>query len=90
MPTAMSLGHVQVFGTGHCRCRNGRFLPNGSGILVVDEENSHTRQAEILGPLHLPLHALAMISSKLTGGGTHDNNLLEIGPRRGRGPWSWN
>jgi hypothetical protein len=30
-----------------------------------------------------------MLGSLVTGGGTHNHNLLEIGPERGRGPWPW-
>lgn len=77
MPSAMSLGHVHLFGPNH-------YIPS-----VRKEELLHTRQAEILGPFYLPLHALSMGISVLTGGGTHGNNPLEKGPQRGTGPWPW-
>lgn len=57
---------------------------------VILEETLHTRQAETLGPLYLPLHGLSMGASILTGGGTHGNNILEAGPMRGTGPWPSN
>jgi hypothetical protein len=90
MPSAMSFGHVQVFGPGYYKYPDGTFVPNRFGIPVVQEETLHTRQAEILGPLYLPLHGIGMGASILTGGGTHNNNLLEMGPERGVGPWPWN
>jgi hypothetical protein len=90
MPTAMSLGHVHVYGTG-CHSRSdGCPALNRFGIAVTLEEALHTRQAEVLGPFYLPLHALCMIGSVLSGGGTHNYNLLELGPERGRGAWPWN
>lgn len=89
MPTAMSLGHVQVYAGGRCRSADGSPAANRFGIPVVTEETLHTRQAEVLGPLYLPLHALCMLGSLVSGGGTHDHNLLELGPERGRGPWPW-
>jgi len=89
MPTAMSLGHVQVYAGGCCKRADGSPAANRFGVPVVTEETLHTRQAEVLGPLYLPLHALCMLGSVVTGGGTHDHNLLEIGPERGRGPWPW-
>lgn len=89
MPTAMSLGHVQVYADGLCRRADGSPAANRFGIPVVTEETLHTRQAEVLGPFYLPLHALCMLGSIATGGGTHDHNLLELGPERGRGPWPW-
>ena len=87
MPSAMSFGHVQVFGPGSYRNPDGTFALNRFGVPVVTEETLHTRQAEILGPFYLPLHAIGMGSSILTGGGTHNNNLLEQGPERGISPW---
>lgn len=89
MPTAMSLGHVQVYACERCRAADGSLATNRFGIPVAIEETLHTRQAEVLGPLYLPLHALCMLGSVVTGGGTHNHNLLEIGPERGRGPWPW-
>lgn len=89
MPTAMSLGHVQVYADGRCRAADGSPAANRFGIPVLIEETLHTRQAEVLGPLYLPLHALCMLGSIVTEGGTHNHNLLEIGPERGRGPWPW-
>lgn len=89
MPTAMSLGHVHVYGEGRCRHADGSPVANRFGVAVVTEENLHTLQAEVLGPLYLPLHGLCMFGSIATGGGTHNHNLLEIGPERGRGPWPW-
>jgi hypothetical protein len=83
MPSAMSMGHVQVYGPGV----HGQL--NRFGVPIVMEENLHTRQAEILGPTYFPLHGLSMFGSLISGGGTHDRNLLEIGPERGRGPWPW-
>ena len=90
MPSAMSLGHVHVYGEGYYKYPSGAPVLNRYGIPVITEETIHTRQAEILGPLYLPLQALSMGASVLTGGGTHNNNLLERGPERGRGPWPWN
>lgn len=89
MPTAMSLGHVQVYARGRCRRADGCPAANRFGVPVLIEETLHTRQAEVLGPLYLPLHGLCMLGSLVSGGGTHDHNLLEIGPERGRGPWPW-
>lgn len=89
MPTAMSLGHVQVYASGRCLRPDGCPAANRHGVAVIVEENLHTRQAEVLGPLYLPLHGLCMLASIATGGGTHNHNLLEIGPERGRGPWPW-
>ena len=89
MPTAMSLGHVQVFGPGSYKNPDGTYALNRFGVSIVREETLHTRQAEILGPLYLPLHGLSMGESLLTGGGTHSNNLLEYGPERGSGAWPW-
>ncbi len=92
MPSAMSLGHVNLFGPGwHTR-------DNGLGISVALEERLHTRQAEILGPFYLPLHAVSMTASVLVstvippskpGRMTHEYNLLEMGPEHGTGPWPW-
>lgn len=89
MPTAMSLGHVHVYGVGCHRRADGCPALNRFGIATTLEESLHTRQAEILGPFYLPLHALCMIGSILSGGGTHNHNPLEFGPERGRGPWPW-
>jgi hypothetical protein len=89
MPSAMSLGHVQVYGLGTYRNADGSPALNRFGVPVVREETLHTRQAEVLGPLYLPLHILSMGGSLLTGGGTHDNNPLERGPERGVTPWPW-
>lgn len=91
MPSAMSLGHVHVFSPGMYKGENGNLTLNGTGTgtTVAEEELLHTRQAEVLGPLYLPLHAISMGISILTGGGTHDNNLLERGPQHGTGPWPW-
>lgn len=89
MPTAISLGHVQLYGDGRCRLADGSPAANRYGVAVLIEENLHTHQAEVLGPLYLPLHGLCMLCSLATGGGTHNHNLLEIGPERGRGPWPW-
>jgi hypothetical protein len=90
MPTAMSLGHVHVYGPG-CHSRSdGRPALNRFGVAMTLEESLHTRQSEVLGPFYLPLHALCMIGSMLGGGGTHNHNPLEFGPERGRGPWPWN
>ncbi len=89
MPTAISLGHVQVYAGGRCKRADGSPAANRFGVPVMIEETLHTRQAEILGPLYLPLHGLCMLVSIIAGGGTHDRNLLEIGPERGRGPWPW-
>ncbi len=90
MPSAMSFGHVQVFGPGSYKNPDGSFALNRFGVPFVTEETLHTRQAEILGPFYLPLHAVGMSSSILTGGGTRNNNLLEQGPECGVGPWPWN
>jgi|GEM_PF-799528 len=90
MGSAMSLGHVQVYGKGYYQNPDGSPALNRFGVPVTVEETLHTRQAEILGPLYFPLHILSMSASLLTGGGTHDNNLLEKGPERNRGPWPWN
>lgn len=57
---------------------------------MVAKEALDSRQAELLGPLYLPLHIFSMGGSIMTGGGTHNNNLLEMGPERGVGPWPWN
>ncbi|BFM12486.1 hypothetical protein R50072_26390 [Simiduia litorea] len=89
MPSAMSFGHVQVFGPGAYKNPDGTPALNRFGVSVVTEETLHTRQAEVLGPLYLPLHAVAMSASLLSGGGTHNNNVLEMGPERGRSPWPW-
>ena len=89
MPTAISLGHVQVYGNERYRRADGSLAANRFGVAVVTEEDLHTRQAEVLGPLYLPLHGLCMLCSLATGGGTHNHNPLEIGPERGRGPWPW-
>jgi hypothetical protein len=90
MPSALSLGHVQVFGKGYYQNQDGTDAVNRFSVPVVTEETLHTRQAEVLGPLYLPLQGLSMGVSLLTGGGTHDNNLLEMGPERNNGPWPWN
>ena len=89
MPSAMSLGHVHVYAGGRCQRADGSPATNRFGVPVVVEETLHTRQAEVLGPLYLPLHAVCMFGSVVTGGGTHNHNLLELGPERGRGPWPW-
>lgn len=69
---------------------DGALVPNRYGTPIITEETLHTRQAEVLGPLYLPLHCLSMWASALSGGGTHNNNLLERGPENGNGPWPWN
>lgn len=89
MPSAMSLGHVQVYGPGTYQNADGSPALNRFGVPVVREETLHTRQAEVLGPLYLPLHILSIGGSLLTGGGTHDNNPVERGPERGVTPWPW-
>lgn len=90
MGSAMSLGHVQIYGKGWYKNPDGSFALNRFGVPVVTEENLHTRQAEWLGPAYLPLHMISMGASLISGGGTHNNNLLEMGPERNRGPWPWN
>ena len=87
MPTAMSFGHVQVFGPGAYQNLDGSLALNRFNIPIVTEETLHTRQAEILGPLYLPAHAVSMGASLISGGGTHNNNLLEMGPERGKSSW---
>ena len=97
MPSAMSLGHVHLFGP-NSHMRNGEFVRNGFQVPVVKEELLHTAQAEILGPFYLPLHAISMAASALIsvvkpplqpGRTTHEYNLLEMGPEHGTGPWPW-
>jgi len=88
MPSALSLGHVHLFGP-NSHMRNGEFVRNGFQVPVVKEELLHTAQAEILGPFYLPLHAISMAASVVTGSGTHANNPLEMGPEHGTGPWPW-
>lgn len=90
MPSAMSLGHVHVYGAGSFKNANGSYELNRFGLTVVSEETLHTRQAEYLGPFYLPLHALSMGVSWISSGHTHNHNLLEMGPERGNGPWPWN
>ncbi|WP_165742098.1 type VI secretion system Vgr family protein, partial [Candidatus Thiosymbion oneisti] len=83
MPSAMSLGHVHLFG------------PDCYTQSVRTEELLHTQQAEVLGPFSLPLHAISMAASVLIstvkppsepGRMTHEYNLLEMGPEHGTGP----
>jgi hypothetical protein len=90
MSSAMSLGHVHVYGAGRYKFPDGTSVPNRYGTSIITEETLHTRQAEVLGPLYLPLHALSMGASALSGGGTHNNNFLERGSESGNGPWPWN
>lgn len=87
--TAVSLGHVQIYGRENYRQKDGRWVRNRFGHPVVMEENLHTRQAEVLGPFYLPLHLLFMTLSLKLCGHTHRQNLLEMGPERMAGPWPW-
>ncbi|WP_415837712.1 RHS repeat-associated core domain-containing protein, partial [Shewanella denitrificans] len=89
MPSAMSFGHVHVYGQNSYKNPNGSYVVNRFDSPIVTEETLHTRQSEILGPLYLPLHGMAMGVSQLTGGGTHNKNLLEMGPESGKNPWPW-
>jgi RHS repeat-associated protein len=90
MPSAMSLGTVNVFG--------GRSPPDSDNGLAIGtstgrEESLHTVQSRMLGPLYFPLHIVAGATSILTPPGSssnpglppwHRNNFLEQGPMRGR------
>ncbi len=61
MPSAMSFGHVQVFGPGSYKNPDGPFALNRFGVPVVTEETLHTRQAEALGPFYLPRYRHGLI-----------------------------
>ncbi len=89
MQSAMSLGHVHVYNSDSYKNVSGTPIKNRNGVPVILEETLHTRQAEILGPFYLPLHTISMGSSLILGGGTHDYNLLEMGPEMGQSPWPW-
>lgn len=79
VPTAIALGHVVVYGTSP-RWQPGR-LCFRSGQCLAHEEMQHTFQAEVLGPLYLPAHALLGIAACLIDGRWHGRtNILETGP----------
>jgi len=73
---AVTLGHVILYRRGMFDGRVGR--------LVLAHELAHTRQHDWLGPLYLPLHILAQLTSALLSLGArahhsrvHDHNPLE-------------
>lgn len=79
VPTAIALGHVVVYGTS-ARWQPDR-LCSRSGQCLAHEEMQHTLQAEVLGPLYLPAHALLGIAAWLIDGRWHGpTNILETGP----------
>jgi hypothetical protein len=79
VPTAIALGHVVVYGTSP-RWQPDR-LCGRSGQCLAHEEMQHTLQAEVLGPLYLPAHALLGIAAWLIDGRWHGpTNILETGP----------
>jgi hypothetical protein len=74
---AVTLGHAILH-------RRGMFGDDLGGRLVLAHELAHTRQHDWLGPLYLPLHALAQAVSALLSLGrpvvvsrVHDRNPLE-------------
>ena len=89
MPTAMSMGSVNVFG------RNSP--PNsdnnvGVGVSTGREESLHTVQSRMLGPLYFPAHILGGMISIFTPDqkswnpgfdSWHRNNFMEQGPMHG-------
>jgi hypothetical protein len=88
-PSSMSFGHAHVYGKESYKKLDGTFEVNRVNIPVVREETLHTSQATVLGSTYLPLYGLSMLGSVVTGGGTHNHNLLEMGPESGRGLWPW-
>jgi hypothetical protein len=75
---AVTLGHVILFRPGMLD------RPELRARLTLAHELAHTRQHDWLGPLYLPLHALAQIVSAVLSLGTrpvvsrvHDRNPLE-------------
>ena len=86
----MSLAQVQLLGPAKHKRQSGTVVRSRYRIPAVVQDYSHARQAMMLEPLYLPLLAFGMVSSMLTGGKTHNNNLLEEGPDWDRGPGPWN
>jgi hypothetical protein len=90
MPTAMSLGSVNVFNKEQApKSDNNMSL----GVSTGREESLHTIQSRILGPLYFPLHGIAMGISALIPASKsrysdidrwHRSNFLEFGPMTGR------
>jgi hypothetical protein len=90
MPSAMSLGDVNVFGVNSPPDGDNNV---GIGITTGQEEAIHSRQARVLGPLYFPAHIAAGIRSVLTPidrarfswpDAWHRNNFLETGPMQGK------
>lgn len=89
MPTAMSLGSVNVFGRGSPPNSDNNV---GVGVSTGREESLHTIQSRILGPLYFPAHILGGATSILTPDKSswnpgfdawHRNNFMEQGPMHG-------
>ena len=78
---AFALGNV-IFYNGECDYSPSQIGP---------EEEQHTLQAEILGPLYLPAHvtwgtASMIINGDFSNEGWHQSNPLEYGPHENNPP----
>lgn len=88
LPTALSLGDVNVFGPQTSPDRENYF-----GVTLGKEESLHSAQSRILGPLYLPAHLIGGFRSWMTSpenarypqfGVWHRNNFMENGPMTGK------
>jgi hypothetical protein len=90
MPTAMSLGSVNVFGRVSSPNSNNNV---DGGVSTGREESLHTIQSRILDPLYFPAHILGGTISIFTPNKNswspgydawHRNNFMEESPMHGR------
>lgn len=93
-PTAMTLGNVIVYGTGK-EFQPGAVWP-GNPNTIGSQEQQHTYQGQVLGPLYFPAHlvggTIAYINNPADGfiNGWHGpQNPLERGPHDPENPRPW-
>jgi len=93
-PTAMTLGNVIVYGTGK-EFQPGAVWP-GNPNTIGSQEQQHTYQGQVLGPLYFPAHlvggTIAYINNPADGfiNGWHGpQNPLERGPHDPANPRPW-
>lgn len=77
MPTAMTPGNTITYGEDYPPGKLMRKTGNKLGA----EETQHTLQAEMLGPMYLPMHIYYGAKAKLVNGEWHGyENILERNP----------
>jgi hypothetical protein len=94
LPGGLTLGNVILLGTGFGPTGpdSGPNFPEANGP-VIDHEEQHTYQGQLLGPLYLPANGIGGLSSMVQApSGTyvpwHYNNFMENGPQSSPpSPW---